>query len=227
MNNHGDPYPGGIIQLVGPSFASIWDWESRWDQGSRDAPLYSVAKHDPLTYTSRRTSQNESSYEVLHETAELTCKPNSVLYDIKVSFPRGIQTVQYTTSDVKPLSPIWVSTDTQVDLDMPEGTKAQSLDPDHFTLSLVLPADTQALEDWNRRMRILFPLTNQWTLLDALELVLQDKIFSKYTRVVPTYDDSWCNKSSTSINGTTLFDCEIQDITSSSAEMNLSCKSIV
>jgi hypothetical protein len=87
--------------LVAPAFVSKWDWKSQWIEDSQDALLYSVAKHEPLTYTARRTSKNVTSFEVLLATAELSCKPHSMLYDVEISFSHGIQTVQYSTSDVK------------------------------------------------------------------------------------------------------------------------------
>jgi hypothetical protein len=200
-----------------PAFASTWDRDWQWDRNSRDAPLYSVAKHTPLTYTYRLTSQDELIMEVLRATTELKCKPHTALYDVKVSFPRGIQTVEYNTSDVKPLSPIGVYSDTPVNHYVTNGYH-------NWSVSLDLPADTRALEDWNYRMRIILSLYNEWTLLEALGSLLQDEIYTSFLRGTPRPDDLWCNKGNrVVINGTELFDCSSWDMVSSS-EMNTSCK---
>ncbi|CAN9172212.1 unnamed protein product [Alternaria sp. RS040] len=75
--------------------------------------------------------------------------------------------------------------------------------------------DTQALEDWNHLMRIIFPLYNQWTLLQTLGLPLQDEVYMSNLVWRLKLDDSWCNKSSSSlINGTEFFDCLSWDLSS-------------
>jgi hypothetical protein len=167
----------------------------------RDAPLYSIAKHKPLNFTERHTSGNATSYgyEILRSTAEMTCKPHSVLYDVTVSFPRGIQTVQHTTSDVKLLSP------------MRDCSALPSDRLKHYGLvwgQLMFLLDPQSLQDSNQRMRNLVSLSNEWALLDALGSLLEDEFYSSPAGNFGLYSDNPCFKESNiSTNGTTYIAC--------------------
>jgi hypothetical protein len=228
---------GDLPSLVTPIFVSKWDWESRWVLESRDAPLYSIAKHNPLTLTAQRTSKNRTSFEVLRATAELICKPYSMLYDVNVSFPRGKQTVQYTTSDMKMLSSIGDYSGDRINFDQPGIDtplhikqivgEAYGKDISDFTSPIAwlgLPADAQTLQDWNHRMRILLPLATEWALLDALGQLLEDKIYSRSRAFSLDPGNPWCNESSISTNGTTSFVCG-NWIADYIEVMNISCKS--
>jgi hypothetical protein len=179
--------------LSTPGLVSKWDWDSRWFTGMQEAPLYSITKHEPLTVTAWCPSINSTSFEILRATTELICKPYSVLYDVKVSFPRGIQTIQHTTSDIKPLT-----------------LMREYCDSVNSTLGyasvVVVPADAQALEAWNRRLHILLPLATEWALLDALGATLEDTI---HELGLPIFLDTrwgprWCNESSIWTNGSTF-----------------------
>jgi hypothetical protein len=200
---------GGHSRLVTPVFVSRWEQNLQWYQDSQDAPLYSIAKHVPLNFTARRTSENVTSFEVFRTTAEMTCKPQSVLYDVKVSFPRGIQTVQHTTSDMKMLSAMREYSDDTTNITQPVqvvwGESSESLSPPLAWLGL--PSTTQSLQDWNHRMRILLPLATEWALLDALRPMLEDKFYAHSTSFSLDPGNSWCEESDTSTNGTTSFDC--------------------
>jgi hypothetical protein len=226
-------YPPGKFEknegpsLVTPTFVSEWNWDLRRGLKSRDAPLYSIAKHVPLTVTAQRTSKNATSFEVQRATAELFCKPYSMLYDVKVSFPRGIQTVQYTTSDMKMLSSTGnYSGDKPFSIkpiigEVSVGDSKNSPLPEAW---LDLPADAQTLQDWNLRMRILLPLATEWALLDALGLLLEDKIYSRSPASGFDPGNPWCNESSISTNGTAFLICgDWYPIVSES--LNRSCKS--
>lgn len=211
--------PEELLVRAAPIFESVWDWEWKWGRDPPDSPLYSVAKHTPLTYT-LRDFQNETSWEVLRTTSKLNYKPQTVRYDVQVSFPRGVQTVRYDTSDVKPLSPIGVYTDTVTNYFILGENQPQ-------TVSMNLPADTHAVQDWNDRTRIIFSMYNEWTLLEALGSLLQDKIYISNLGWRLKSNDSWCNKSSSNaINETKSFDCFSWNLDTSS-EMNSSCKSDV
>lgn len=211
-----------------PIFESTWDWTSRLNQDSRDVPLYSVAKHEPLNYTARRTPQNITSFEILRTTTELICKPQSVLYDVKISFPRGTRTIQHTTSDVRMLLPMKVYTSDEAGLSFAEVPVYEDIVGP--VASLRLPTDTQSLQNWNHRMRKLLPLATDWTLLDALVLLLQDEDYSEIKSSDLETGHPWCSEIGTSTNGTTFFDCGSWISQSSwgfggTYQMTFSCKS--
>lgn len=89
---------------------------------------------------------------------------------------------------------------------------------------LRLPADTQALQDWNHRMRILLPLANEWALLDTLGLLLEDEFYTSRNSFYLDPVSPWCNESSILTNGTTFFVCG-DWMPNQHASMNTSCKS--
>jgi hypothetical protein len=220
--------PTSVLSLVAPAFVSKWDWNLEWNRDSQDAPLYYVVKYLPLTWTASRTSTNATSYEVLLATAELSCKPYSMLFNVEISFPHGIQTVQYTTSDVELLSPMGIHPVLQVDLNLPKGAvySEQNLELSAPVALLSLPANTQTLQDWNHRMHDLLPLANEWALLDALGLLIEDEIYLRTMSVSLDPGNPWCNESSISTNGTTFFDCG-DWVSGHLVVMNTSCTSHV
>jgi hypothetical protein len=181
----------GYRLLSTPALVSKWDWRSRWLLETRDAPLYSITKHEPLTLTARCASSNSTSFEILRATTELICKPYSVLYDVKVSFPRGIQTIQHTTSDMKTLTSMTEYCDNP-------GNSSGYAD------LVIVPADAQAARDWDRRMRILLPLATEWALLDTLGPILEDTFHERGLSTFLDPDNQWCNESTIWTNGTTF-----------------------
>ncbi|RYO26336.1 hypothetical protein AA0111_g8338 [Alternaria arborescens] len=56
-------------------------------------------------------------------------------------------------------------------------------------------------------MHDLLPLANEWALLDALGLLIEDEIYLRTMSVSLDPGNPWCNESSISTNGTTFFDC--------------------
>jgi hypothetical protein len=195
---------------------STWDQHSRWEPDSRDAPLYSIAKHEPLAFTKRQTSENVTSFEIFRSTAETICNPQSVLYDVKVSFLRGIQTVQHTISDAKPLSPMTDYSGIPSDLLQQNGLIAGQLG---------FPLDAQRLQDSNQRMRNLVPLSTEWILLDALGILLEDKFYSHSMSDFSREADNPCGKeSSIWTNDTTYIACGPWEEDWESANMNASSK---
>lgn len=209
LDYQGPQLPGAAPSLAAPVFVSKWDWDLEWNRGAQDAPLYYVAKYTPLTWFASRTSTNITSYQVLLETAELSCKPHSMLYNVEISFPHGIQTVHYTTSDVETLSPMGTYSVLQVDLNQPDGSSwgVENLELNDPDASMGLPANTRTVQDWNQRMRILLPLANEWALLHALGLLLEDEIYSPSVSFGLDYHNPWCNESSISSNGTKVLAC--------------------
>ncbi|KAL5115718.1 hypothetical protein ACEQ8H_006430 [Pleosporales sp. CAS-2024a] len=181
-----------------PVFVSKWDHI----RDSLDAPLYSITKHVPLNVTARRTPTNVTSFQVSRLTSEMTCKPESVLYNIKVSFPRGIQTIQHTTSDRRMLSPITEYSNNSALFPRALVGAVHSI----LMATLHLPASAQSLQDFNHRMRVLFPIVTEWALLDALGVLLNDEI---YTEHIIAPGNPFCTESGVSANGPlagTVFD---------------------
>jgi hypothetical protein len=94
--------------------------------------------------------------------------------------------------------------------------------------TLGLPADTQALQDWNHRMRILLPLSNEWALLDALVQLLEDEFYSRKSSPNLDRGSLGYDESSISSNGTTFFSCgDYLPDDNDPVVMNISCKSHV
>jgi hypothetical protein len=205
-----DEDPEAPDTLIAPAFESRWDRASRWYRASRDASLCSIATHNTLNYTLQRTSKNVISFEGFRETSEQICKAHSVLYDVNISFPRGLQTVQHSMSNLELLSPL---TDYAANYD--EGGI--------MDLVLPLPADTQALQDWNRRMQVLLPLANEWALLDALGRLLEDMTYETSDFYRLDSHNFYGRISSNSTNGTTIYDYDWQP--DMFETMNVTCKS--
>jgi hypothetical protein len=165
--------------LIGLVFVSKWDPEPL---------LYSVTQHQIGNYTIQRSPRTVTSYEAIVETTEQSCKAMSVLYAVEVTFPRGVRTIQYSLSDIKPLP----------------GQK-DILDEDSgiHGIELVLPPKSGALEDWHQRVLAAIPISNEWTLLDALGSVLTGKFYEGSPRPFPGN----CRKRNESNNDTEIQDC--------------------
>jgi hypothetical protein len=179
--------------LVAPAFESKWDWGSSCYRSSQDAPLYTVDYHNTLWFTAQRTSNNVTSFKGFRETHEQICKPHSVLYDVNISFPRGVQTVRHSRSNWELLSSLADYGDFHGD-----GRTGE--------LDLLPPPEEQALQDWNHRMQALLPLANEWALLDALGYMLEDTIY-QMDIFGGLSDNPNCEISSIATNGTTLWNC--------------------
>jgi hypothetical protein len=190
--------------LIAPAFESKW----RWKQDPRDWPLYSVANHTIMAYTVQRTSENVTTYEGFRTTWKTICRPHSVLYDVKVSFPHGIQTIQHSTSNEEILEPMRSPYDNYTTAD-----------------ALNFGAEAQVVEDWTNRMRTLLPLANEWALLEALGRFLEITSYESTLTDGPGMDlTPLCDLSSISTNDIALSNCMIWNPLGSNI-MNTSCKS--
>jgi hypothetical protein len=165
--------------LVGLVFVSKWDSKPL---------LYSVTQHQIGNYTIQRSPRNVTSYEAIVETTEQSCKAMSVLYAVKVTFSRGVRTIQHSLSDIKPLPK-------QKDI-LDEGTGFQGI-------GLDLPPRSRALEDWHQRVLAAIPISNEWALLDALGSVLTGKFYEGS----PPPSLRNCQKRNESNNDTEIQDC--------------------
>jgi hypothetical protein len=143
-------------------------------------------KHDVKSLTVKRSPDNETTYEANMETFAQSCKPNSVLYNVTISFPRGVRQIQHTLSDARPVpDPVDV------------------YDIDSQSIQLDLPAEPQALRTWNQKVLDALPVSNEWALLDALGSVLDAEWYAD--TVVPS--PSECTQRDNSGDGTTIHEC--------------------
>jgi hypothetical protein len=84
-----------------------------------------------------------------------------VLYDVDLSFPRGLRKIEHSLSNERALL-----------------GKADILDQEGL-LILYLPPEPQALEDWKQKVATAIPIANEWVLLDALGRLLVDVFYDK------------------------------------------------
>ncbi|CAN9172688.1 unnamed protein product [Alternaria alternata] len=88
--------------------------------------------------------------------------PKSVLYNVNVSFPRGVQKIEYGLSDENAMRKKWKEA---ADVNLWSNSS-------WATMGLTLPAEQQAARDFNQKMLDALPAFNQWALLDALGSLL-------------------------------------------------------
>jgi hypothetical protein len=133
------------VPLDGSRYNDGLVFESKWDsQSSR----YSVTQHSLGDSDLGQGPQNITNYYV--EMTEQTCKSVSVLYDVDISFPRGIRKIEHSQSNMEAL------------LD-----KADVLD-ENGTMALAYPPKPQTEEDWHQKVLTVLPVINEWALLDSL-----------------------------------------------------------
>jgi hypothetical protein len=89
----------------------------------------------------------------------------SVLYDVDISFPRGVQKIERSQSNVEALV-----------------EKADVLGEDN-SLVLILPPEPQALQEWHQKVVTTLPVVNEWALLDALGELLVGEFYDKTTYI--------------------------------------------
>jgi hypothetical protein len=176
------------VAMTGLVFVSEWDPESL---------LYSVTQHQignltmrgPQNVTSYEAIVETTSYEAIVETTKQSCESVSVLYAVDVTFPRGVQTIQHSLSDVRAL-PKKEDIFDKVDNIMP-------------TMALDLPPEPLALQDWHQRVLAALPISNEWAVLDALGSVLTGKFYERS----PTPHLDKCRKRNNPNNDTEIHDC--------------------
>jgi hypothetical protein len=146
--------------------------------------------------TVERSPDNTTTYEAYVETFEQSCKPNSMLFNITISFPRGMRRIEHTLSDARPTSD-------PVDVYEGDGPVAERGGSYARTLYLALPAEPKALEEWNQRIAAALPISNDWVLLDALGSVLGVEWYANSP--IPEPDE--CKQRGHLKNGITIYDC--------------------
>jgi hypothetical protein len=169
-------------------------FSSEWNSSTL---LYSFKQHNiNKNYTISQDSQNTTTYEASADTTEMSCSAVSVLYDVEVRFLRGVRTIRHSMSDMKTtLSPA----DARHTYDPWYATKPAS---SNYSLSTL-----KEFHDWCKRSMVLFPLSNEWALLDALGTILQSKFYEDTVAAIPGLSTPQCQQKSKPTNATTEYDC--------------------
>lgn len=161
---------------------------SQWDSASLS---YSVIQHRIGNYTVQISHENFISYKAFVEMTEQSCELMSVLYAVDITYPRGIQSFQYSLSDMRSL---------------PKRKDVYNKLPKRFEdegLWITQQPAPQVLQHWREEMLATWLNSNEWALGDALGSVLSGKF----------YEDSappstkWCQKGKSPSNYTDTFDC--------------------
>jgi len=123
-----------------------------------------VQQHNISSYSISRSDQNATDYKAHVETTEQACISKSVLYDVNITFPRGVQKLEYHLSDEEDMREKWFDAD--YDEFLPGRLTSSAL-------SLTIPADPQAARDWNTKVLDALPVFDKWAILDALGSLLE------------------------------------------------------
>jgi len=150
------------VYLEVPMFATTWDQEQL---------LYSSKQYFISNYTVQGDPSNEIVGEANCRVEEQICIAYSVLYDVTITFPRGVQTVDYSFSGAKALP-----------------RKPDAMGP-KSALRLELPPKSQAYKDWYHELSTIIPNSNEWAILDALGALIEGTSFQATApSLVPSLD---------------------------------------
>jgi len=138
------------LYLEVPMFTTTWDQEQL---------IYSSKRYDISNYTVQGDPSNEIVGEANCRVEEQICIAQSVLYDVAITFPRGVQTVEYSFSGAKVLP-----------------RKIEALGAES-ALKLELPPNSQAYKDWYHELSTMIPSSNEWAILDALGALIEGTTF--------------------------------------------------
>lgn len=190
-----DYKPWGYIEAL--EFTTAWDRE-RLIQTSRQFYITS--------YTVKRELSGDLVGEATCMVEEQICIAQSVLYNVSITFPRGVQTVDCFFSDLKALP-------RKVD---PFGAE--------LYLKLELPPEIQALHNWYQILSTSIPASNEWALLDALGALIEGKSFQGTYPSLPSptsgypamespteqghHGGSNCHQRAGSSSTTPVYDCD-------------------
>ena len=75
-------------------------WVSSWDDQKL---IHSLTQYDIKTFNAHCRSNNSLVWNAYAVANEQVCESVSVLYNVSVTFPRGVQTVDYSISDARTL----------------------------------------------------------------------------------------------------------------------------
>lgn len=84
--------PGQYLEA--PIFISAWDNEEL---------IYSLTRYDSIEYSVRCGSDSNLAWKAYTVVEKQVCKSKSVLFNVRATFSRGVQTVAYSLSDTRTL----------------------------------------------------------------------------------------------------------------------------
>jgi hypothetical protein len=200
-----DPWtrPDAFLRI--PEFASEWPWPG----SDKDVLKYTIRKHSIESITVKRRQDNIATYDAQLETFEQSCWPISMLYNVTISFPRGVRKIEHKLSDARAIP------DPKDVYDHNLGYLGEG----NNSIYIALPAEPKALEEWNQKIRTVLPVSNEWVLLDALGTILAGNTFQNTMIPIPDGEmDRGCREShspdclsckhrETAENGTIIYDC--------------------
>jgi hypothetical protein len=145
-------------------------------------------------------------------TKKQICEAESALYNITVTFPRGVQTVNYSLSDVQPLAK-------KRDLyDVADISGRADFTGGDYGVQLALPPETDALQIWYRKLSKALPISNEWAIIDSLMTLVEGECFQDTglpSHAAPPSDDLYlwfthdlnCPQREGSSGDTITYDC--------------------
>jgi len=131
-------------------------FKSTWDQ---EHLIYSSKQYVISNYTVQGDLSNEIVGEANCRVDEQVCIAQSVLYDVTITFPRGVQTVDYSFGGARALP-----------------RKVEALGAES-ALRLELPPKSQAYKEWYDELSTIIPNSNEWAILDALGALIEGTSF--------------------------------------------------
>ena len=173
-----DYIPGKYAKV--PVFISAWN---------RERKEHSLKQHRIASYGAQRNLDGSLVWNAYGVRNEQVCKAKSALYNVSITFPRGIQTIDYTLSDVKTIS-------SQVDVLGARGS-----------LRIELPPEPRALEVWYQQLATAIPISNEWAILDALGTVVEGTCTQEIPIPMGENGLPACPQRKSSSGATMFYDC--------------------
>ncbi|CAN9448717.1 unnamed protein product [Alternaria alternata] len=147
-------------------------WVSSWDDQKL---IHSLTQYDIKTFNAHCRSNNSLVWNAYAVANEQVCESVSVLYNVSVTFPRGVQTVDYSISDARTLPRRVDIYDT---IDISGAYDDPNLNPGKlYGIQLRLPSIPEALEEWHQKVSEAIPISNEWAILDSLMPFLDKEYF--------------------------------------------------
>jgi hypothetical protein len=173
-------------------------FESEWHSPSSDNHIfkYTLRKHSVKYLTIKRRPDNLIPPEAQLETFEQSCWPISMLYNVTISFPRGVRKIEHTLSNARAVPD---------PKDIYDHRLPYFDDGGNNSIYLALPAEPKAQEEWNQKVLTALPVVNEWLLLDALGSLLAGEA----SRMLSATD---CQQREVWENGTSVEDCAVAEL---------------
>jgi len=114
-----------------------------------------LTQHNIGNFTEERGMNSSIVWIANTVVKEQVCNAQSRLYNVNVTFPRGVQTVTYLRSDAEAL------------------VRPIDIFGQGRTLALELPPEKQALQSWSRELSTAVPASSEWAILDTLGTLIE------------------------------------------------------